>query len=271
MTAPETGAGPVAAAAAGTLADRVVLVTGANGALGDAASRACAAAGATVVLLGRRVPKLQRLHDALAAIGPQPAIYPLDLLGATPADYADLAMRIGDELGRLDGLLHAAAEFQGLTPLQNTDPSEFVNALHVNVGAPFLLTRACLPLLRRAPDSAVVFVMDDPKRVGRAYWGGYGVSKFALQGLVRMLADELENSPVRVSALQPGPMQTALRAKAFMTETPGTWPLANAYADACVHLLSAAGGEHRGQVWSPQIARPKPEPQAVVLPMAGPR
>ena len=241
---------------AGALAGRVILVTGANGALGDAAARACAAAGATVVVLGRRVPKLQRLHDALGTIGPQPAIYPLDLLGATPADYADMATRIGDEMGRLDGVLHAAAEFQGLTPLQNTDPSEFVNALHVNVGAPFLLTQACLPLLRRAPDSAVVFVMDDPQRVGRAYWGGYGVAKFALQGLLRVLADELESSSVRVSALQPGPMQTPLRARAFMTELPGTWPQASAYADACVHLLSAAGSAQRGSIWTPDITAP---------------
>jgi NAD(P)-dependent dehydrogenase (short-subunit alcohol dehydrogenase family) len=245
---------PMTSRPIGALAERVILIAGANGALGDAAARSCAAAGATVVLLGRRVPKLQRLHDALAMIGPAPAIYPLDLLGATPSDYAQLAQRIGEELGRLDGVLHAAAEFQGLTPLQNTDPLEFVNALHVNVGAPFLLTQACLPLLRSAPDSAVVFVMDDPFRVGCAYWGGYGVAKFALQGLLHVLADELETSSVRVSALQPGPMQTALRARAFMTETPGTWPPASAYADACVHLLSAAGRDHRGQVWAPDIA-----------------
>ena len=237
-----------------TLAGRVILVAGANGALGEAAARACAAAGATVVLLGRRVPKLQRLHDALALIGPQPAIYPLDLLGATPADYVEMAMRIGDDLGRLDGVLHAAAEFQGLTPLENTDPLEFINAMHVNLSAPFLLTQACLPLLRRAPDSAVVFVMDDPQRIGHAYWGGYGVSKFALRGLLSVLADELEESPVRVCALQPGPMQTVLRARAFMAEMPGTWPQASAYADACVHLLSAAGSDQRGKIWSPDIA-----------------
>jgi NAD(P)-dependent dehydrogenase (short-subunit alcohol dehydrogenase family) len=235
------------------LANRVVLVTGASGALGDAASRACAQAGATMVLLGRRVPKLNRLFDAIAGIGPQPAIYPLDLLGASPSDYAELAQRIESEFGRLDGILHAAAEFRGLTPLANTEPEDFVNALHVNVGAPFLLTQACLPLLRRAPDSAIVFVIDDLARIGRAYWGGYAVAKHALVGMVKVLADELENSPVRVSALQPGPMQTPLRAKAFMTEAPGKWPQAAAYADACVHLLSAAGADRRGQVWVAEI------------------
>ena len=238
------------------LADRVVLVTGASGALGDAASRACAQAGATVVLLGRRVPKLNRLYDAIEAIGSgsaAAAIYPLDLLGASPADYAELAQRIESEFGRLDGILHAAAEFRGLTPLANTEPEDFINALHVNVGAPFLLTRACLPLLRRAADSAIVFVLDDLVRIGRAYWGGYAVAKYALDGMVKVLADELENSCVRVTALQPGPMQTPLRAKAFMTEAPGKWPHASAYADACVHLLSAAGADRRGQVWAPEI------------------
>jgi NAD(P)-dependent dehydrogenase (short-subunit alcohol dehydrogenase family) len=139
--------------------------------------------------------------------------------------------------------------------MQNTEPSEFINALQVNVGAPFLLTQACLPLLRRSPDSAVVFVLDDGARVGRAYWGGYGVSKFALRGLMSILADEVENSTVRVCGLQPGPMQTPLRVKAFMTEAPGTWPSASAYADACVHLLSEAGRQYRGQVWTPRLDR----------------
>lgn len=247
--------------AARPLADRVVLITGAAGSLGDAASRACAQAGASVVLLGRRVPKLNRLHDAIATISSgdaKPAIYPLDLLGASPMDYAELAQRIESEFGRLDGILHAAAEFQGLTPLENTEPADFINALHVNVGAPFLLTRACLPLLRRATDAALVFVLDDLSRIGRAYWGGYAVAKHALDGMVKILADELENSSVRVSALQPGPMQTALRAKAFMNEVAGMWPQASAYADACVHLLSAAGVDRRGLVWSPQIAPMSP-------------
>ncbi len=236
----------------GALAGRVILITGAHGALGEAASLACARAGATVVLLGRRVPKLNRVFDAVASIGPEPAIYPMDLLGATPQDHADLAARIEAEFGRLDGILHTAAEFRGLTPIENTDPVDFFNALHVNVTAPFLLTRACLPLLRRAPDSAVVFVLDDPSRIGRAYWGGYAVAKHALDGLRKVLADELENSSVRVAALQPGPMHTALRAKAFMNEAPDQWPKASAYAQACVHLLSAAGADQRGKIWSPQ-------------------
>lgn len=236
-------------AAAGVLAGRVILVTGANGGFGEGVARACAQAGATVVLLGRRVPKLKRLYDALAASGPQPAIYPLDLEGAGPADYDTLADKLRDELGGLDGIVHAAVEFRGLTPLQITEPLDFVRALHVNLTAPMLLTQACLPLLKARTDSAVVFVLDDLQRVGRAYWGGYGVAKHGLAGLVAVLHDETEHSPVRVAALQPGPMRTALRARAYTDEAANRAVDPATYAPHCVHLLSAAGIDRRGTIW----------------------
>lgn len=244
---------------------RVVLVTGAHGALGEAAARACAAAGATVVLLGRRVPKLTRLYDAIEAGGaPQPAIYPLDLEGATPDDYAELAASIERDCGRLDGIVHCAAEFKGLVSLENTPPEDWQRALHVNLSAPLLLTRACLPLLRRRDDAAIVFVLDDPARIGRALWGGYAVAKFGLAGLVEVLHDELERSPVRVHGLLPGPMRSALRGKAYFAEDPSQVPEASAYAAACVRLLGAAG---QGE---PAVVRAVPErapvPRLHVLP-----
>ncbi len=231
------------------LAGRVVLVTGAHGGLGQPAARAIAAAGATVVLLGRRVPKLNRVYDAIAASGaPEPAIYPLDLEGATPADYAELADRIGAELGRLDGILHAAAHFDGLRSVEGTEPEEWVRCLHVNLTAPLLLTRACLPLLRQSADAAVVFVQDDPTRMRRAYWGGYAVAKAGLDGALAVLHEETLNSSLRVAALRPGPMRTALRARAWFGEDPATVTPPEAWAPACVFLLSPAGAEWRGRV-----------------------
>lgn len=232
------------------LEGRVVLVTGAHGGFGSEAAVACARAGATVVLLGRKVPRLNRVYDRIAADGPQPAMYPMDLEGATPDDHAQLAERIGTEFGRLDGLLHCAAEFKGLTPLANADPAEFARSLHVGLTAPWWLTQAVLPLLLKAPDASVVFTLDAPERVGAAYWGGYGVARFGLEGVVRILHAELAQGPVRVSGLAPGPMRTALRARAWVEETdrqavdPGT------YAPACVELLSPAGAPRRGSIWS---------------------
>ena len=232
------------------LAGRVVLVSGAYGGLGAAAAQACARAGATLVLLGRKVPKLNRMFDACAKAGGEAILYPLDLEGASPDDYAELAERLQDEFGRLDGLLHCAAEFRGLTPLEHTDPAAFARALHVNLTAPWWLSQACLPLLRKAEDSALVFALDDPARVSQAYWGGYGVAQHGLGALVGMLAAELANSSVRVSALQPGPMRTSLRARAYADDAPEAAHDPDAYAEACVTLLSAAGADHRGKVWS---------------------
>ncbi len=234
---------------ADALIGRVVLITGAHGGLGEAASRACAAAGATVVLLGRRVPKLNRLYDAIRASGgAEPALYPLDLEGASPADYAQMAERIASECGRLDGVLHCAAAFKGLASLANGAAEDWVRGIHVNLTAPALLTQACLPLLNAAPDSAVVFCLNDTAAVSRAFWGAYGAAQLGLRALVSQLADEQSSGPVRVHGLRPGPMRTPLRARAWASEDAARLPLPGRYADACVFLLGAAAKPHHGQV-----------------------
>ena len=233
------------------LEGRVVLVAGAHGALGHASALACADAGATVVLLGRKVPKLNRVYDAIVRAGGEALLYPLDLEGATPDDYAEMAERIGAGPGRLDGVLHCAAEFHGLTPLDNTDPAAFARALHVNVTARWWLTQACLPLLRRAEDSAVVFAIDEDAGRGLPYWGGYGIAQSALNTLMQTLHAELAHSSVRVCGLAPGPMRTALRAKVFVEDDATVARDAAAIAPACVHLLSPAGIEQRGRLCSP--------------------
>ncbi len=238
---------------AGVLRDRVILINGAQGGLGSAAAQACTRAGAMVVLLGRRPPKLNRVYDACAKLGPEPLLYPLDLEGAAPDDYAEMADRIHRELGRLDGVLHCAAEFRGLTPLEHTDPANFARAVHVNLTAPWWLSQACLPLLKQSPDAALVFALDDRSRVGQAYWGGYGLAQHGLAAMVGMLHAELANSSVRVSALQPGPMRTSLRAKAYAEDEDLQARDPADYAEACVTLLSPAGAEHRGQVWNVRV------------------
>ncbi|WP_460834297.1 SDR family NAD(P)-dependent oxidoreductase [Lysobacter humi (ex Lee et al. 2017)] len=235
---------------------RVVLVTGAHGGFGSEVALACAHAGATVVLLGRKVPRLNRLYDRVRAAGPEPAIYPMDLEGATPDDHADLVARIEEGFGRLDGIAHCAAEFRGLTPLVHADPAEFARSVHVGLTAPWWLTQAALPLLARAPDAAVVFTLDAPERVGHAYWGGYGVSQFGLEGVVRILHGELANGPVRVAGLAPGPMRTPLRARAWVEEGDRQAREPSAFAPAMVELLSPAGVARRGEVWTPDVPAP---------------
>ena len=247
MSTPAAAAGAPAA-----LAGRVVLVTGAHGGLGAAAAQACARAGATVVLLGRKVPKLNRVYDAIArdpAGLPEPVNYPFDLAGAEYGDHAELAGRIGAQLGRLDGLLHCAAEFPGLTPLEHTGPGDFARTLHVDLTARWWLTRACLPLLRGAPDASVVFVLDD--EAPAAYRGAYGIAQRGQHALLETLHAELGAGPVRVHGLRPGPMRTPLRARAHVADDDRRARDPAAAADACVTLLSPAGAPHRGRAWAP--------------------
>ena len=233
--------------AADTLAGRVVLVTGAYGGLGGAVARAVARAGATVVITGKRKRQLEQLHDAMRAEQlPEPIIHPLDMEVATPRDYTALAEGLERDVGRLDGIVHAAASFSGLTPIAMHKPDDWLRTLHVNVSAPFALTQACMPLLLRAPDSAVVFVLDNPQLLQRAHWGGYGVSKAALERFVEILHQETDSGPLRTHALLPAPMRTALRRMAYFGEDIMQRPLPNAAADAAVYLLSAQALPARG-------------------------
>lgn len=224
--------------ASGSLAGQVVLVTGAAGGLGSEVARQAATAGATVVLAGRRVRPLERVYDGIvAAGGPEPAIYPINLEGATPAEYQQMADTIGAQCGRLDAVVHAAAQFSGLTPLDTLPPEDWLRSLQVNLNAPFSLTQACLPLLV-ASRGRCVFVLDDESRVGKAFWGPYGVAKFALRGLASQWSQELEHAGVKVLTFTPPPMRTTLRSRAYFAEDAGQIPTCERPAADVVAMLA---------------------------------
>lgn len=209
-------------AAADLLKDRVVLVTGAGDGIGAAAARAFAAHGATVILLGRTVRKLEDVYDAIEqAGGPQPAIYPMNLEGATFSDCQNMATTIETEFGRLDGLLHNAAMLGTLTPVEQYDMDLWTRVLQINLTAPFMLTRACLPLMRESQDASIIFTSAAVGREPRAYWGAYAVSNAGIESLSAVLADEVEAyAPIRVNSIDPGPVRTRLRALAYPGEDP---------------------------------------------------
>ena len=223
-------------------AGRAILVTGAGDGLGRSVALGAARCGAEVVLLGRTVRKLEATHDRIVeAGGPPPAIYPMDLSGAGVDDYAELAERIDEAYGRLHGIVHAAAAFSGLAPIAHLEPQDWLRTVHVNLTAPFLVTRACLPLLQRVPDATVVLVADALGRHARAYWGAYAVSKFGIEGLAGVLAEEVESAGTpRVVRVNPGPMRTALRRRAFPAEPPDTAPEPGAVAGGVLFALDPA-------------------------------
>jgi NAD(P)-dependent dehydrogenase (short-subunit alcohol dehydrogenase family) len=236
------------------LKNRIILVTGAGDGIGRVAAETFAACGATVVLLGRTGNKLEAVYDDIEAAGhPQPAIFEVDLLTATQDDYAALAEGIGSEFGRLDGLLHNASILGERSPLANYKARLWEEVLKVNVTAELLLTQALLPLLETAPDASVVFTSSGVGRKGRAYWGAYAVSKFATEGMMQILADELENTTrIRVNSLNPGATRTAMRAAAYPAEDPNTLKTPQDIMPTYLYLLGPDSAGITGQAFDAQ-------------------
>ncbi len=236
------------------LAGRVILVTGAGDGIGRAAALAYAQHGATVVLLGRQVAKLERVYDEIKRLGrAEPAITPLDLGKATMAQYEEIGNAIEKEFGRLDGLLHNASYLGTLTPLELYDLNVWQQVLHVNVNAPLLLTRACLELLKRSSDASVIFTSADVGRRSRAYWGAYAVSQFAVEGLMQTWAAELQDSTaIRANSLDPGPVRTAMRARAYPGENPASLPAPADVMPIYLYLMGPDSAGVTGQAFSAQ-------------------
>jgi NAD(P)-dependent dehydrogenase (short-subunit alcohol dehydrogenase family) len=236
------------------LAGRVILITGAGDGIGAAAARACAAHGATVILLGRTTRKLEKVYDAIEQAGyPQAAIYPMNLEGAAPKDYDDLAATIEQEFGRLDGLLHNASLLGTLTPLGQYDIEQWSKVMQVNLNAPFLLTRACLELLKKSDDASLLFTTSSVGRQGRAYWGAYAISKAANENMMQIWADELEsNTHVRANSINPGAVRTSMRARAYPGEDPNTLPKPDDILATYLYLLGPDSNGVRGQQFNAQ-------------------
>lgn len=230
------------------LNDKIILITGAGDGIGKAVSLACAGKGATVILLGKTVHKLEEVYDQIKEDGgAEPAIYPMNLEGATPADYDDLNSNIEKEFGKLDGLLNNAGWLGASTPIETFDTELWYKVMQVNLNAQFMLTRACIPLLRKSESAHVVFTADEKNS---AYWGAYGVAKAGLTCFMQILADELESKSIPVNAVNPGPVRTRFRTMAYPAEDPRKLTKPGEITDLYAYLLSDAV-ETTGKVYTP--------------------
>lgn len=239
---------------AGSLEDRVIVITGAGGGLGSALAIASARLGARVVLSGRTVRKLEAVYDEIiAGGGNRPSIAPLDLERADASQYAALADAVRNEYGRVDGLVHCAGLLGELAPIEHYDVVTWMRVMHVNVNASFILTRTLLPLLRLSEDGSVIFTTSGVSIKGRAYWGAYAVSKFAVEGLMQVLADEVDTTTaIRVNSVNPGKMRTPMRARAYPGEDPETVPLPSEVLAPFLFLLGPDGRSVTGQRFNAQ-------------------
>jgi NAD(P)-dependent dehydrogenase (short-subunit alcohol dehydrogenase family) len=223
------------------LKDRIILITGAGDGIGRAAALSFARHGATIILAGRTTKKLEAVYDQIEALNaPQAAIIPINLEGAAPHEYDVIAETIEKEFGHLDGLLNNAGVLGSRTPIGNYDPSVWDRVMQVNVNAQFYLTQSMLPLLMQSQDASIIFTSSSVGRKGHAYWGAYAVSKFATEGLMQTLADELENtSNIRVNAINPGATRTNMRAAAYPAENPNDLATPEQIMPAYLYLMGA--------------------------------
>ena len=211
---------------ANLLQGKIIVVTGAGDGIGKAAALAYAKHGATVVLCGRTTEKLEAVYDTIETNGwPQAAIAPIDFLSADENTYKELATMLAEHFPHIDGLLNNASMLGKRTPIETAATSQWQDVIHTNVNAPFMLTKALLPLIKKAPTASIIFTSSGVGRKGRAYWGAYAVSKFATEGLMEVLADELGNiSEIRSNCINPGPTNTAMRRTAYPAEEPSHNP-----------------------------------------------
>ncbi|UUD64103.1 YciK family oxidoreductase [Pseudomonas seleniipraecipitans] len=236
------------------LKDRVILVTGAGRGIGAAAARTYAAHGATVLLLGKSEDNLARTYDAIEQAGhPKAAVIPFDLESALPHQYNELAAMLEKEFGKLDGLLHNASIIGPRTPLEQLSGEHFMRVMQINVNAMFMLTSTLLPLLKLSTDASVVFTSSSVGRKGRAYWGAYAVSKFATEGLMQVMADEIDGlTAIRANSVNPGGTRTDMRAQAYPGENPHNNPTPDAIMPVYLYLMGPDSQGINGQAFDAQ-------------------
>jgi NAD(P)-dependent dehydrogenase (short-subunit alcohol dehydrogenase family) len=229
------------------LAGRVIMVTGATAGIGRAVARELVRSGATVILHGRSEKALEASYQELKELGPEPVVAVLDFERAQGPQYQALLTEIETRYGRLDGLLHNAGMLGDRSPIEHYDIGVWQRVLLVNLTAPFILTRCMLPLLKNAEDPSLLFTTSSVGQRARAYWGAYAVSKAGTESLVELLADELENTAIRVNVVNPGATRTKMRTRAYPAENPASLKSPEALVGAYLYLLGGASAGVRGQ------------------------
>jgi NAD(P)-dependent dehydrogenase (short-subunit alcohol dehydrogenase family) len=226
----------------GNLSGRIALVTGASRGIGRAAAKALAAAGAHVILAARTVGGLEEADDEIRKAGGSATLVPINVKDFDALDR--LGASIFERWGRLDAFLGNAGVLGALTPLAHLEPKTFDDLLDVNVTANWRLLRSLDPLLRRSEAGRVLFLTSGVARKHIAFWGGYAMSKAALESLALTYAAECEGTNVKVNLLNPGPVRTTMRARAMPGEDPETLPRPEALAPLIVEMLSPSYGKN---------------------------
>jgi NAD(P)-dependent dehydrogenase (short-subunit alcohol dehydrogenase family) len=224
------------------LRNRIALITGASRGIGRAIACAYAREGAHVLLLARTVGGLEEADEEVRELGGSATLVPLDLKDGEGIDR--LGASIYERWGRLDILVSNAGILGPITPLGHISPAEWQELLAVNVTANWRLIRSLDPLLRRSKAGRAIFVTSGAAQSCRAFWGGYSVSKAALEALVKTYAHECSSTAIRVNLVNPGATRTGMRAQAIPGEDPEDLPAPDMVTEIFVELGSDKETRH---------------------------
>jgi len=231
------------------LANKTILVTGAGSGIGKSAAITYASHGANVILLGKTKSKLEKAYDEIERYGyAAPSISLMNLLLADANDYQELIDNLLAEFNKLDGLLLNAAILGDRSPIEQYDVKKWVETIHINLTSQFILVKTLLPALKKSGNASVVFTSSDVGKIGKAFWGAYSVSKFGVEGLCQILAEEFDNdSAIRFNCINPGAVRTKMRKEAYPLENPEDLPSPDEVMEKYLWLMSEASKNISGK------------------------
>ena len=231
------------------LEEKIILVTGAGDGIGKSAAISYASRGATVILLGKTISKLEKVYDEIEESNhPTPLISLMDFSKADGNDYQELVDNLIKDYKQLDGLLLNAAILGDRSPIEQYDVAKWVETIHINLTSQFILIKTLLPALKNSNNASVLFTSSGVGKVGKAFWGAYAVSKFGVEGLCQVLSDEHSNDKsIRFNCINPGAVQTNMRKEAYPLENPNDLLHPDEIMDKYVWLMSDESKDIDGQ------------------------
>ena len=223
-----------------TLEDKTIVITGAGSGIGREIAKCYSRLGAELILLSKSQDKLETLHDELSSDNSKNIlIQPIDFALSEEKDYVQIVEALSGEYSKIDGLVNNAGILGEKKSIEQYNYKTWKQVMKVNLDAGFLLTKNLIPLLRESKSSSVIFTSSGVGKVGRPYWGSYSVSKFATEGLMQILSEELQNtSSIRVNCINPGAVRTKMRKSAYPAEDPEINPLASEIMKPYIFLMS---------------------------------
>ncbi|MCH2191948.1 MAG: SDR family NAD(P)-dependent oxidoreductase [Gammaproteobacteria bacterium] len=232
------------------LAGKNILVTGAADGIGKAVTIALAKHGATVLMLDKKARHLEKLYDQIIERGAtEPVILPVDLMDINPESATILAQSIHNDIGKLDGILHNAADLGSPSPLDQYEIKYWDSVMQTNLHAPYFLTRALLPLLKHESTTNILFTSANVGRDAAAYWGAYAIAYAGLESQMKIWAEELENtSNIKINSIDPGAVRTSFRRRSHPGESQEKLPAPQSIVNAYLFVFASSHKLHGEQL-----------------------